>query len=206
MPAPRKYDQETRDRAARMYQERRRDSPNESALQSRRRVGGLLDVRHDTLRGWVERVEIDAGCSLRSGAAADTRPRLPSGGGSHDDRSVADGRGRLRVAEMAVDRSPAHTEYPGDGLDGVLPRLVHLAGGAHLVGRHDRRPAAVAAWDLASIRPALVRSWISSPSNSARAPRRGTRACRPKGCGLMTNGSAALHAPGGQLVPLAPRR
>jgi len=51
MPAPRKYDQETRDRAARMYQERRRDSPNESALQSRKRVGELLDVRHDTLRG-----------------------------------------------------------------------------------------------------------------------------------------------------------
>ncbi len=68
MPAPRKYDQETRDRAARMYQERRRDFPNESALQSRKRVGELLDVRHDTLRGWVERVEIDAG----------ERPGVPS--------------------------------------------------------------------------------------------------------------------------------
>jgi hypothetical protein len=41
MPATRKYDQETRDRAVRMYQERRRDFPAESALQSRKRVGEL---------------------------------------------------------------------------------------------------------------------------------------------------------------------
>jgi transposase len=61
MPAPRKYDQETRDRAVRMYQERRRDFPAESALQARRRVGELLDVRPDTLRGWIERTEIDSG-------------------------------------------------------------------------------------------------------------------------------------------------
>jgi len=61
MPAPRKYDQETRDRAVRMYQERRRDYPGESALQARRRVGELLDINPGTLRGWVERVEIDSG-------------------------------------------------------------------------------------------------------------------------------------------------
>ncbi len=57
MPAPRKYDQETRDRAVRMYQERRRDHPAESALQSRKRVGELLDIRPATMRGWIERVE-----------------------------------------------------------------------------------------------------------------------------------------------------
>jgi len=68
MPAPRKYDQETRDRAVRMYQDRRRDFPGESALQARRRVGELLDVKVDTLRGWIERVEIDAG----------ERPGVPS--------------------------------------------------------------------------------------------------------------------------------
>ena len=61
MAAPRKYDQETRDRAVRMYQERRRDFPGESALQARRRVGELLDINPGTLRGWVERVEIDSG-------------------------------------------------------------------------------------------------------------------------------------------------
>lgn len=68
MPAPRKYDQETRDRAVRMYQDRRRDFPAESALQARRRVGELLDINPGTLRGWVERVEIDAG----------ERPGVPS--------------------------------------------------------------------------------------------------------------------------------
>jgi transposase len=68
MPAPRKYDQETRDRAVRMYQDRRRDFPAESALQARRRVGALLDVKPETLRGWVERAEIDAG----------ERPGVPS--------------------------------------------------------------------------------------------------------------------------------
>jgi transposase len=68
MPAPSKYDQETRDRAVRMFQDRRRDFPAESALQARRRVGELLDVKPDTLRGWVERAEIDAG----------QRPGVPS--------------------------------------------------------------------------------------------------------------------------------
>ena len=68
MPAPRKYDQETRDRAVRMYQERRRDYPNESALEARKRVGELLDINQQTLRGWIERLEIDAG----------ERPGLPS--------------------------------------------------------------------------------------------------------------------------------
>ena len=68
MPALRKYDQETRDRAVRMYRDRRRDFPAESALQARRRVGELLDARVETLRGWIERVEIDAG----------DRPGVPS--------------------------------------------------------------------------------------------------------------------------------
>lgn len=68
MPAPRKYDQETRDRAVRMYRDRRRDQPEESLLAARRRVGELLDIKPETLRGWIERVEIDAG----------ERPGLPS--------------------------------------------------------------------------------------------------------------------------------
>jgi transposase len=51
-----------------MYQDRRRDYPNESALQARKRVGELLDVNQQTLRGWIERLEIDAG----------ERPGVPS--------------------------------------------------------------------------------------------------------------------------------
>jgi transposase-like protein len=51
-----------------MFQDRRRDFPAESALQARRRVGELLDVKPETLRGWIERVEIDAG----------QRPGVPS--------------------------------------------------------------------------------------------------------------------------------
>lgn len=61
MPAPRKYDQETRDRAVRLYQERRRDHVSESAIESRRRIGELLDINPGTLRGWIEQVEIDSG-------------------------------------------------------------------------------------------------------------------------------------------------
>jgi transposase len=74
MPAPRKYDQETRDRAVRMYEERRRGFPGESALQSRKRVGELLDVRPETLRGWVERAEIDGG--QRPGISSATEARI----------------------------------------------------------------------------------------------------------------------------------
>ena len=72
MPAPRKYDQETRDRAVRMYQERRRDFSGESQLAARRRVGELLDIKPETLRGWIERAEIDAG--ERPGVPSATEP------------------------------------------------------------------------------------------------------------------------------------
>lgn len=51
-----------------MYQDRRREKPGESALEARRRVGELLDINAGTLRGWIERVEIDAG----------QRPGVPS--------------------------------------------------------------------------------------------------------------------------------
>src|SRR5919106_1916155 len=74
MPALRKYDQETRDRAVRMYRDRRRDFPDESAVQARRRVGELLDVKPATLRGWVERVEVDAG--ERPGVASAVEARV----------------------------------------------------------------------------------------------------------------------------------
>jgi transposase-like protein len=74
MPAPRKYDQETRDRAVRMYLERRREHPAEPAIASRRQVGGLIDVKSETLRGWVEQSQIDAG--TRSGTSSDDHAEL----------------------------------------------------------------------------------------------------------------------------------
>jgi transposase len=74
VPAPRKYDQETRDRAVRMFEERRRDFPDESALQSRKRVGELLDVSPATMRGWIERKEIDTG--QRPGVSSDVSIEL----------------------------------------------------------------------------------------------------------------------------------
>jgi transposase-like protein len=69
MPAPRKYDQETRDRAVRMYQERRRDFPEEALRTSRRRVGELLEVNPETMRGWIEQIEVDTG--RRPGVSSD---------------------------------------------------------------------------------------------------------------------------------------
>lgn len=74
MPAPRKFDQETRDRAVRLYQERRRDHAGESAIESRRRVGELLDINPQTLRGWIERVEVDAG--VRPGVTSEENAEL----------------------------------------------------------------------------------------------------------------------------------
>jgi transposase-like protein len=60
VPAPRKYDEETRARAVRMYQERIRDV-GESKLTARRAVEAMVDINPETLPNWVEREEIDAG-------------------------------------------------------------------------------------------------------------------------------------------------
>ena len=65
MGAPRKFDEETRARAVRLYQDRLRDH-GESKLAARRHVGELLDVNPATIRNWVEAEERDSG----SGAAS----------------------------------------------------------------------------------------------------------------------------------------
>lgn len=52
MSAPRKYDQEFRDRAVRMYREKLAEGA-ESKLGARRAVGGLLDLNPATLRNWI---------------------------------------------------------------------------------------------------------------------------------------------------------
>src|SRR5690349_20351567 len=54
MRISRKYDEERRARAVRMYEDHLR-ATGCSKLQARRHVGALLDVNPATLRGWVER-------------------------------------------------------------------------------------------------------------------------------------------------------
>jgi len=54
MPAPRKFDGETRARAVRLYQDRLGDH-GESNLATRRHVGALLDVNPATLWGFRTR-------------------------------------------------------------------------------------------------------------------------------------------------------
>lgn len=56
MGAPRKFDDETRARAVRMYQDRLRDHGG-SKLAARRHVGELLGVHPAALRNWVEAAE-----------------------------------------------------------------------------------------------------------------------------------------------------
>ncbi len=56
MPAPRKFDEETRARAVRLYLDRLRDH-GESKLAARRHVGELLDIAPATLRNRIEAEE-----------------------------------------------------------------------------------------------------------------------------------------------------
>ena len=65
MAAPRKFDEETRALAVRLYQDRLRDH-GESKLTARRHVGALLDINPATLRNWIE-AEQRAAAPARSG-------------------------------------------------------------------------------------------------------------------------------------------
>jgi transposase len=80
--APKKYDEEFRDRAVRMYRDRLAE-PGESKLGARRHVGSLLDVNQATLRNWIEDRSAESG--------------KPSGRGSDSDEVRAL---KKRVAEL----------------------------------------------------------------------------------------------------------
>ena len=54
MGAPRKFDPETRERAARMYRDRLA-AEGGSKLAAREHVGALLDTNQATMRNWVEK-------------------------------------------------------------------------------------------------------------------------------------------------------
>jgi len=84
MSAPRKYDQEFRERAVRMYRERLAE-PGESKRGARRHVGALLDLNPETLRNWAEeRDRIESG-----------RSPAPRSAESEEVRTL-----RRRVAEL----------------------------------------------------------------------------------------------------------
>ena len=68
MAAPRKYPEELRERAIRLVLEAKKDPG--SAAGPCRRIGEQLGINPETLRGWVQRAEIDAG----------TRPGTTSAG------------------------------------------------------------------------------------------------------------------------------
>ena len=70
MSAPRKFDQEIRDRAVRMYRDRLEQQDGESKLAARRQVGVLLDVNPATIRNWVEDAERREGVRVPAGPRA----------------------------------------------------------------------------------------------------------------------------------------
>jgi transposase len=70
----RKYDPETRERAVRLFRDRRRDKPTESVSETLRQIGTLVDVPVDTLRGWAQKHEVDAG--ERPGVPSDVHARI----------------------------------------------------------------------------------------------------------------------------------
>jgi transposase len=75
LASPRKYDQEFRERAVRMYSERLAE-PGESKRGARRHVGALLDLNPETLRNWAEerdRVESGRSPAPRSAEAEEVR-------------------------------------------------------------------------------------------------------------------------------------
>ena len=59
MAAPRKYPDEVRERAIRLVLDAKRDPATRPA--ACRRIGEQLGINPETLRGWVNQVEIDAG-------------------------------------------------------------------------------------------------------------------------------------------------
>ena len=88
MSAPRKFDEETRARAVRLYTDRLRDH-GESKLTARKHVGALLDIKPATLRNWIE---------------AERRAAAPAGVAINDSDTAAEMR-RLRQENAELRRA-----------------------------------------------------------------------------------------------------
>lgn len=89
MSAPRKFDDETRARAVRLYTDRLRDH-GESKLAARRHVGQLLGINAATLRNWIE---------------ADERAARPAGAASANTVDDATELRRLRQENAELRRA-----------------------------------------------------------------------------------------------------
>lgn len=72
MAAPRKYPEELRERAIRMAVDARRDPATRPGALTR--VGTQLGINPETLRNWVQQVEIDEG--HRPGVTTDEAKRI----------------------------------------------------------------------------------------------------------------------------------
>ena len=88
MPAPRKYDEETRQRAVRRYEELRAEG-GVSQVAARREVGGLLGINADTLRNWIRSQTETAG----------------GGGGDRRRESLEEENRRLRAENARLQRA-----------------------------------------------------------------------------------------------------
>jgi transposase len=72
MPALKKYPPELKERAVRLVLDARDDSGGRRGVCTR--IGQQLGISADTLRGWVQRAEIDQG--LRPGTTTDDATRI----------------------------------------------------------------------------------------------------------------------------------
>ena len=102
MSAPRKFDQEMRDRAVRMYRDRLEEH-GESKLEARRQVGALLDINQATIRNWVEDAE------RREGARAPRQHR--AAGPAHHRRPVHSPSLRAAVRAALTSSTPTPSTW-----------------------------------------------------------------------------------------------
>jgi len=75
MPAPRKYNDEMRDRAVRLVMDMVNDVELQLSVSAAcTRVGEQLGINRDTLRGWVKQVQVDD--AARIGTTSSDRARM----------------------------------------------------------------------------------------------------------------------------------
>jgi transposase-like protein len=75
MPASRKYDAETQERAVRMYADRLAEG-EVSQRAARREVGELLGIKQETLRNWIRRDLGEGSAPAKSESLEDENARL----------------------------------------------------------------------------------------------------------------------------------